>query len=360
MKQTYILDGFVTALSPITVTRPDDTFAGGGHSEDLSRLPRVGAKRQDTTAYLPGATFRGKLRRACQDRIIKRLSSTGQPATFSLSEHYMQRQGVDTTQKTAKEKSDGLIDGEKKLREKNPLLSLFGRWKLSGHLSISGLIPSTDNCIFIDGDGVRTNDFIRSPEKINLLTAGEQKQLKLIMQEEAQASIVINEIKDTIKQLKKDLKNAGDAEKEAIKEKINKLEQSIVTKKDNKKVKESIQRPLPGYECFKPDTNFTSKISLFNATEHELGLFIETMSEFAQEPRIGGHRSADCGSISLEYDIKIFPELADNPIKIGTLRIDETGFTLIDDTENKELEKARENFIKALGENQFDFTEFLR
>ena len=24
------------------------------------------------------------------------------------------------------------------------------------------------------------------------------------------------------------------------------------------------------------------------------------------------------------------------------------------------LEKARENFIKALGENQFDFTEFLR
>ena len=359
-KRTIKFSGVVTAETGITVVRPNDNFMGGGYSDKTSRLPRAGSKQTNTLVYIPGSTLRGKLRRCAQERLEKLLKSGNDDgALYDLDTQYMLRQGVDVTGKVVQEKSAGTIDKETDLRMSNPLLSLFGRWKLPGHCCVGGLFPENNDCLMVDGKGARTNDFIRQPERVQLLDADSQKKLLELIEKDAQASIEMKPIEEEIASLKNAKRSTSDkAEKANLDTRIKELEQEIKSIKKSKKT-ETIQRPLDGFEAIAPATLLDNEIVLECVNDYELGLFLQTLSEFARNPRIGGHKNHNYGLISCSYDITTWPELEDKPLLIGKVSISPSGFDLTDLTEDKMLENSVKLFSNSVKQNMFDFTRFL-
>jgi CRISPR type IV-associated protein Csf2 len=360
MKRTIKLSGTIEAKTGIAITRPNDNFMGGGYTDKTARLPRAGAKRQDTPVFIPGATLLGSLRRAAQNRVEAYLQDENQGPVFDLAEHYMLRQGVDITGNVVKEKSAGTIDKESPLRSENPFISLFGRWRLSGHCSVSGLYPINNDCLVVDGKGARSNDFIRTPERIGLLTPQEQEKLQKILEDDASASLEITPINEQIKTLKKAIKLTTEAdEKMKLQHEIDAMQQQITQVKNNKSTREAIQRPLDGYEAIKPGTVFNHEIILQNVTEDELGLFLEALAEFTRSPKIGGHSNHGYGQISMNYELTTFPRLEDHPIKLGSIEVSDKGFILSDLTDDKYLEQSRNAFVTKIKKNEFDFGKYL-
>jgi hypothetical protein len=365
-RQTIKLKGRITAVTGLSISRKDDNFPGGGFSKDLRRLPRAGVKMQTTPVFITGATLRGALRRSALTRIRQHIiTSTGVEKPFDLATHYMLSQGVDITGQSKNEKSNQVVGAEDALRESNPLLSMFGRWKLPGHMSVDSLHPTmqTDKnpCFYVEGAGARTNDFVRSPELVGTLSEDGQNELRKLLLEDEVASLDTQPLRKQLEELALLRRNSSDRdEKAAIKQQEDSIKLEIKEiDKQQKGGREAIQRPLDGFECIKPSTEFEHQMILQQGNEDEIAILLEMLSEFSRNPVIGGHQNLGCGTIVMTYDISIFPLLADKPVTIGRVVVDSTGFTLDDYTQNKVLEKARVNFVKKLTQNSFDFGKFL-
>lgn len=360
-RQTYRFVGAITAVSALTVTRPDEKFPSPANSpfrlsSKASRMPRLGPLREESPCYFPATSLRGAFRRAGRNMIRRAIiRNTGEQTPWSVDTHYMMTQGVDTTNKTINEKVSGSIGIENELRDENVFLSLFGRWKLPGHLSIDNAIPTNDDCLYVEGRGARSNDFVRSPEQIQFLGVDEAKRLKTILEQDSLAAEETGDIDEQIKDLKKDLRTVKDDDEQGdIRERIKELE---ARKKGVKAAKqgsqESIQRPIEGFEAMKPGTDMTHRMMVQNADELELGLTLATIREFSRSPYVGGHRSLHCGEIKGHWTVKYWPEDSDEPITAGEVTWSADGFEITDHDDRAVLSKA----LRAWDEVASDFNK---
>lgn len=357
---TLVFEGIVTAEAPLTVNRPNDKF----HKDDFGRLPRAGVKAPGTQAYFPGSNLNGALRRKCRDIVREATISSGKP--FTIDEHYILTQGVDTTNRVKNERADGVIDFEKAVRNANPLLSLFGRWKLPGHLAIYDLCPvsGNDECVFMHGEGARIDDFDRSPGEASFLSAEDTIKLKKILHQDKDIQKQINEMVDSQKSLTSQQRKAKGEEKESLQAEISKLEENVKQLKNEKSgSEESIQMPLPGYEAFVPGTQFKHKMVLSNVNEIEIGLVFDTLLRFSEKPYLGGHFKNGCGEVSAEWDIKYRKPGTFKPEVLGRVKVSYAEFELADFTETKDLEVIFTKWLEAkkdISAAGLDFTKYLR
>lgn len=367
--QTFSIKGHVTAVTHLTVTRPDDNFRSPGQSEKLSRLPRAGAKTADTPVYFPASSLNGALRRAGEE-VIRRANilANGEDAQFSCDETYMIIQGVDTTKELmAESKTSGLVEEELALRKTNPFLSLFGRWGVAGHWGIHDLMIAPEFAekavVYVNGNGARTNIWARTPEKILNLSAEDRKRVSRILIDDQLKAKDIVASKDEIALLKKQLRAAATAEeKTSIQEQIGQLETDIDTAKSAKEgATESIQRPLEGYECIAPGTVFSHSMVASNVTPIEMGLLIETLAEFSRDPRVGGHSRQGAGEIEAVWDVSLRPVGSWKSITIGRIKMSREEFAIEDLTDDKFLSTAVEEFNNAMAnmkDSGIDFKQF--
>ena len=360
-RNNYYFNGQITAETQISVNRPNDNFKSLTGSDKLLRLPRQGPKKDGTPVFIPGDTFRGTLRR-CGENFIRRqvIKLTNQSKPFSIDDLYMLRQGVDTRNKVLYEKTDGLMSSESSLRDINPFLSLFGRWKLAGHLGVGNLYPMSDDVIFINSKGVRTNDYIRSPEQIRFLKEEDVELVKKMILEDSNVSRGKVEINKQISQLMSDYENTSDAnEKFNISNTINELKEKKDSLNDSKVgSKDSIQRPLDGHEAIKPGTIFSHRINLNLANNFELGLLFLCIREFSRSPFIGAQSRTSSGEISGFYDILCWEVDTDAPITLGRLNFSINGFSITEEIEGS-LKPTMELFLSELNQSKFDFTKYL-
>lgn len=349
------LIGKVTAVTPISVTRPDDNFKSLSADDKKPRLPRMGAKRDDVSPFIPGSSFRGGLRRCALAYIARNLG-----CTFTTDQVYMLVEGVDTTKLTSAENVNGEIDKEASLREINPMLSLFGRWGLSGHIGVGDLIPFDKNCIFTAGAGVRTNEFIRNPSATQFIDETELSYLKELLKSDTDSSAEVREIESQLKKLIKSLRDAENSlEKARINEEISTLEAKKKDVRANKIGSENtIQRPLSGFEALIPGTLLSQRLPLMMVNKSELGLFLSALAEFARNPTIGGHKNYACGEISAEYTLNYWPEDEDKPRAIASISFNDEGFVITGDAAD-ELYQVRDQFKNDLKAQKFDFTQYL-
>lgn len=368
-KQTFSFVGTITTVTPLAVSRPGDNFRSPGISDKVQRLPRSGPKHQDSPVFFPASTLNGAIRRAAVD-VIRRatMEAQGTQHPFGLDAFYMLVQGVDTTQKVISE-SNGLIEEEEQLRAANPFLSLFGRWKLPGHIGIGDAIPmadDTNHVMYVTGTGARVNEWDRSPENIQYLAPEDHERLKKVLIEDALAAKDIKQMKDEIDALKKQIrsKSLDEDESKSASQEIERLEQEITAAKSAKSgASESIQRPLDGYECIAPQTVMSNKIVLTNATDIELGLFIHALAEFSRDPRLGAHLRQGAGEIKAEWEVKIRPVGSRQSVTVGKISLSAEEFTVEDFTDDKYLSRADEAFavtMKNLNETSLDFTRYLK
>lgn len=373
INHTFRFTGHITAVTGLTVTRPDETFASPTNSpfrlsRKAGRLPRMGALREDSPAYFPATTLRGAIRRAGRNMIRRHvIKETGNPTPWSVDTHYMLTQGVDTTNKTLTEKASGAIGLETSLRNENPFLSLFGRWKLPGHLGIDNAIPENPEgaeCLYVEGRGARSADFERDTSQIEFLSPDEAKKLKRILEQDSLAAQETSSIDIEIKKLKVDFRNALDNdEKTEVKEQIKCLEDRKKAVKSAKEgSQESIQRPLEGFEAIKPGTRMHHRMIVQNAPPIELGLFLGCLREFARNPYVGGHRALNCGEINAKWEVQFWPEDSDAPIRAGTVNVSSEGFEISNESPEELLSEALTTWdrtAKALAENGVNFERYL-
>jgi CRISPR type IV-associated protein Csf2 len=316
--QTYIFEGKVTAVEPLTVTLK------GAQSALGHRLPRNGGFR--ARPYFPATSLRGALRHAGHVSLVNNLAKT-KNEKFSLADHFMLAQGTDI-KGVAEQFDGGKIDATVALRQKNPFISIWGRWGVDGRVSIGNLIPITEDCFADFGGGARTIMFERNDALIQAISAAEVDELNHIIKEQGEVSEDMKPIKAEIQSLTKSLKQLGDGEaKERVKEKISVLEQQIADIKGSKTgAKEAIRRPIDTYEAFVAGCEFDHRMKLESATETELSLFLASFQMFARDSRLGGHTAHNCGEIKGSYTVKVWPEDADAPVRVGKMEWDENGF----------------------------------
>lgn len=356
MTTTYKFNGHLTAEAPLQVTYKDSTTS----SDSVRRLPRNGSIH--TPAYFPATSIRGALRYAMHKVVLRAAkSSANKEKPFSLANHFMLAQGVDITNQVVDRKiSEGEISFSDNLRTTNPALSLFGRWRLASKLGIGSAIPTTENCVVMHGGGARSIMFERNEDLLKELTDNDIDNFKLLLIEQAQASLDINEVKTELGEEKRKLKKISDSEgKQVIFERVRELENQIKQIKANKTVaREAIRRPLDSFEVFAQGTRFNHRMTLVQGTNIELALMLASVREFARDPHLGGKRSLGLGEISAYWDVSVWEADDDSPQTIGTIKLSNSGFEITGDRLNTALElwdKAKNN----LQEHNIDFTEYL-
>lgn len=365
--ETFSFDGLITAITPLAVSRPGDNFRSVGQSDKLQRLPRSGPKLNEVDVYFPTSTLNGAIRRAGLSVIrsaIQKAEGCSHP--FTVDEVYMLVQGIDTTQSLSKEGSQpGLIEEEYELRKANPFLNLFGRWGLPGHLAIGDAVPICDHkpVMYVTGNGARTNDWARNASQITYLDADNQARLKQILIDDSAASKDIAAQKAQITQLKKELRTEKDKEKrDELTTQIAQIESDIENSKEAKEgAKETLQRPLDGYEVIAPGTEMTNKIVAANVTPIDLGLFIESIAEFSRDPRVGAHTRQGAGEIKAEWEVSYRPIGSWKAVKVGKISFTREEFSVEDYLDERLLMGAVEAFntaIKNLEESGLNFRKF--
>jgi len=369
-KNTYRFVGTMTAVTGLTVTRPDDNFASHTGSvlrlsRKAGRLPRMGAMHESSPVYFPATSLRGAIRRAGRNAIRRAvIQDTGNETPWSVDTHYMLTQGVDTTNQTLSEKVSGAIGVDRDLRGENPFLSLFGRWKLPGHVGIDNALPREQDCVYVEGKGARSNDFNRDPEQIKFLSVEDAKRLKDIMEQDSLAAEETGDIDGEIRQLKKEISVIKDKdEKSEMNEQIKELEaQKKAVKAAKSGSQESIQRPIEGFEAIQPGTEMDHRMLVQNATDMELGLYLACLREFARNPVVGGHRALNCGEIRCEWTVRYWPETESQPIVAGTVTLSSDGFSIGNEDAEKTLSSALaiwDAAAKAPSDHKLNFERFL-
>lgn len=350
---TYAFRGKITAVTALTVSRPGDKFASLNGSTTMGRLPRMGARREETAVFYSPNTLRHLIRESGIEMIRRHIGS------ITLETTYMLYQGVDISKSTKDDDTAGIVAAEAGIRKANPALSVFGRWKLPSKLHVAAAVPGSNDCVYIEGAGARKNMFAVAPSRMEALNADDAERVLQMMREDTGVSIEKQAIDNEIKALKKEMKGTSDrGVKESIQQKINAMEDRKKHAKSEKSgSEESIQRPLEGFEAISPGTVMNHSMRLARANKIELGLLLGALREAASNPFVGGHQGLGCGEISASYEVSVFKPGSAQPESIGSVSFGWDGFVV----EGDELESALSDWDAALenAESNFDFGRFL-
>lgn len=337
-------EGTVTAAAPITVSYVD--------SEGLPRTPH-------DEVVIHGGTFRGPLRKAAFRAVRGALADAGNKAeseVFSLNEALMLAQGVDATREVNNE-SEKWADpvAEARLRSLNPMLNLFGRWRLPGRLSIGELRAPVD-AVYTSGRGARANMFERDTSEVEYLSMEDRTALLDQLESERSSQLDIEELKARKKAVQKEARKFADDEKEksqALYNEATEIDNQIKEAKASRSgAQESIKHPLAGFEAIAAGTAMSHRMTLINGTDQDLGLLLVALSEFARDARLGGHRGTGHGDVICDYDVTRWPRGSLAPETIGHVTLSDGGVAITGDA----LKAAQDAFMAGLGDYNFSVT----
>jgi hypothetical protein len=342
MKGMLRFKGTITAQGPLAVSYP-------GAGQEIPTTP-------SGTPMLYGNTLRGPLRHIGY-KVIRDLLAKAQGVSesdiFELADAYMLGIGFDMTNAVGDEDSKNIEPlAEVKLRESNPFLGLFGRWKLRGFAEVSPLIGDEAAQTMTYGAGSRRDPFEADGEEAQFLSEADRQMLVGIKSGDAAIHEQIMALNQAIKEHKRQIVHVDDKdEKKKINSKIRDLESQVKELKGSKAGgKESVKHPFDGFPALAPNSRLSSKITVASGSEVELGLLLLILRAFARSPFLGGHRANGCGEVRFEYQVSLWEADTDAPTILGTVSggLDE-GFVIDGDT----LRDALDSFVANI--QSFDF-----
>ena len=279
--KTIFLVGQIKAISPINITIPD-----------VQGMP----KDTNGFAYLPATSIRGKLRHSLHEAIARHLAEKGTPLT--VDQNYMLGNGVDTG-RVLKDTAN-TVGANAKLREANPVLSVFGNWGLGGKLGVGSGYTGKKAALY--GGGARhhvAKDWLQE-----VIDVSELDYLMDIRSQDGQTSQDAQPIKDRQKLLKREMKGADAERKAEINTELAELDTQLRGLKDARVgASESIQRPLESFEVIDHGTVMPHRMALKNPSDIELQAVLLSIAAWAYQPTIGGHHNLGCGEIDAEWEI---------------------------------------------------------
>lgn len=305
MSQIHLI-GNITTASPFNVSMPGTI----GIPKDSKGNPLI-----------PASTLRGWLRHRGHEELTKLRAQ--HDLFFTVDEHYMLISGVDTARVVRDDESIGAM---LKVRKSNPFLSLFGRWKFAGKLSVGSAVACKEDLVRL-GNGVRTHIFRTKPSMQDFVKEDELKYLASILAADSETNESTKDLKDEERKLKRQLKDASLEEKKQINERLIELTNEMREIKDARVgASESIQRPLDGFEAIDADVSMPHRMILSNPSEDEFKMLLFVIIAASKEPTIGGHKNVGCGLVHCHWDVKRLDLEGDK--FLGSIIINNAGITI--------------------------------
>lgn len=330
---TLFLNGHFKAVTPLSVSQPNSSFGG---RDDVSRLPRLHAGKKDSPCYFPASSYLGALRHSAANYMAPLINGEEDPR-YNLDDLYMTAQGHDVTDAVIVDKMRGAFSESGGLRDVNPFLSLFGRWKLAANFKPSEWLPLASDCVSVMNKGVRTEMFSLNDRLHKSVKDSELSRLEDILSGDNEVTKEIALKKAEIKKLASAIYNTSDKkEKTTLSKNVEELNAAIKLLQDGKAGgANTIQRPLPGVEVFIPGTEFTAKDALITVSKLEVGLFIDILAHFSESPFVGS-RGKNKGMIEGQYDVSIRMPGSRQATIVGTIKFGAESF-ILEDAEGETL-----------------------
>lgn len=310
--KTIKLIGTIKTLAPLQVTIPD-----------VVGMPRDA----NGDVYFPASSIRGWLRHAATDAAVQLVAGTKN--ALSVDDIYMAASGVDTGRKVNLVGNGSVTVGaNNKIREANPMLSLFGRWQMAGKLKVGNAFPlNSENSTSKTGGGARSHAFERSTQLTDFVDASEVDYLQSILQADALSAQDASENKRTITALKRSLKTADAERKKEIFDEIKVLEDEITAMKAQRiGASESIRRPIEQFEAIGAGVSMSHRMTIADPTKAEMCFLLWSIYAASINPVLGGKGNAGCGEIQAEWEVREYSFADYAPKVIGTVSIDDDGF----------------------------------
>jgi hypothetical protein len=355
---TYRVEAEIVNNAALAVNRNGDNF-GMGSDKDISRLPCFGVTNENSPRYFPASSVIGCFRDACVDAVRDVLRKGGREDRFTLEQAFMNYQGTDITGKVNAEGSGG-FDENVSLQKANPLLSCLGRWKVPKKFGIREFVPRLPNSHYIEGRGYRKNPYNSDNElKDRVLLPSSFDDLTVFLKEQTSSAADKGVLNKEVKSLKSKVRNASPQDKEEINHRIKELDVLLAGVKEDRKFKcETVQRPCPGFEAFKPGTLFDHVSILNNVNLLELGIFLAGWRKFSENPVMGSHFGQGAGG-DIQGTFKFYALKNGVRVEMGSMTLKMFEFSVEGDLLTSALERFEAVFADPES-HDIDLGRFMR
>lgn len=270
------------ALQPLTFTH---------HSiEGLPLLTRgIDAEgRHQKTVFIPAAQLRGRLR---HEAALAELRS--KPEKVKLEEAYLLALGQDLRPSEDEEPEAIRLNEQLRLRAQNPLLDLFGTWKMSSRLFVSHFLPEVN--VLPDKVSHIRRDLDTNTDMMEML--GEEGQNHMYERQGKQG--LASKAEALIKLTNRELAAARKAKDIAKLEELNtKLEELKELKKSQKGEDQSDNtKHLLVLQVIPAGVTLSGKLTVMNAIGQDLQTLVSSFDGFSKMPYLGAQRARGCGEV---------------------------------------------------------------
>jgi hypothetical protein len=303
------LIGSIVPLTPVSVTRPDTP-------DDKRGVPRMQImidRHVIPMGVINGETLKGRFRNISTGVIARKIAcQSGEPdmSPFGIDQYnFMAKGGIKGSEKQG---AEDLLRAEL-IRRKNPQIGLYGSstpW-VGGCLIVCPAMPRAPEDIAItEATGLRQDDFSTYPQLLAEFAPEERDHYMRYVRSMKRHSALKGDFESLGREIGKLTRSRSrPPEDEARLTELRRTEMEvkaeIETVKASDEFSNAINRPLPPKRGIAPGSILQHRIELVGASNYEVGLFFETMREFADLCRIGGHKGAGYGYIELSYRIRL-------------------------------------------------------
>jgi hypothetical protein len=203
------------------------------------------------------------------------------------------------------------------VREKNPIVALFGTIDVPGSVECSHAIDSSPEPVRAqEFRGVRANDLRRKPDVMQMLAPGALDDFIKRQTEASRRSALKREIEALDREIRKLEKSGKSEDAKALRERRANLELQM---RDSKVVQ--VLLPNISYEAIPPGTVLAHEWMLRRVSEVELALFVQALALWALDPKLGGHRAHGLGRVSAYWAVSVRRPLSPKLESFGSLTI---------------------------------------
>jgi CRISPR type IV-associated protein Csf2 len=283
MNPAFILaDVLIHTVQPLTYTH---------HSvKDLPLMTRgVDAEgRPQRTVYLPAGQFRGRLRHEAAMSALR-----AKPEKVRLEDAYLLALGQDLARQEEDEPEAVRLGDQIKFRQDNPLLDLFGTWKVASRLFVSHLMPQVN--VMPDRVSHIRRDLDSSEDLMGMLAGEEQDRMYDRQAKQALAS----KAGTLIKLAEGELRAARKAKDTALIDQLElKLKELEELKKQHKGEDDSDNtKHLVELQVIPAGIDLLGKITVQAPRQTDIGFLIQALQGVSMKPLMGAQRARGCGEI---------------------------------------------------------------
>lgn len=280
-----------TLFGNITITTVNPISFSHHGQEGLPMMTRgVDTEgRHLKTVFLPAANLRGRIRHEVAMSVLER------EGNVKLSRAYMLALGQSTDGRVEDEGDvQYKIAEQLALREADPVVDLFGTWKIASRLQVSHLMPEVN--VQPDRISLIRRDLDTNEDMFALLDAPEQDTFYERQGAMSQASKAGDMIKAATSALMKAKKAKDAAGVEALEAKIAELKALKSSHKDEGGGENT--KHLLEVEIIPAGIDLNGSMVVQRAKSRDLGMLIEALDRISLKPIVGANTARGCGEIS--------------------------------------------------------------